>query len=244
MTSAGRDEAREGGPCVVLLYEDPREGISLGHGLAEAGFRVISTSAIALDMGWIEAVMPQAILLAAESVGSQSLGLCQGLRQTTSCPVVMLADGAREVDVVQALDLGVDDFLTRPCTVVELAARLRAIIRRSSGTAGQSNHGPLVFGDLEIWPAEHRVLKRSQRIELSPMEFRLLCCLVEQAGNVLTHQTLMARVWGAEYVDTKHYLRLYIRYLREKIEDDPANPQMILSEWGVGYRFQPPVSAP
>ena len=93
-------------------------------------------------------------------------------------------------------------------------------------------------GDLEIRLDEHKVYRRGVPIELSPIEFRLLACLAREAGRVVSHAKLMAQVWGPEYVDCRHYLRLYIRYLRSKLEDDPRDPRLILTEWGVGYRFQ------
>jgi two-component system KDP operon response regulator KdpE len=99
-------------------------------------------------------------------------------------------------------------------------------------------------GSLVLSAADHSVTRDGRRAYLSPIEFRLLATLASSPGKVLTHQTLMSRVWGAEYVDARHYLRVYVRYLREKLEDDPTNPQLILSEWGVGYRLQLPEPAP
>jgi two-component system KDP operon response regulator KdpE len=168
------------------------------------------------------------------------MAVCHKLRDYTAAPIIILSSSYSEATVVAALQNGADEYLAKPISDSELVARLRAILRRNSPDLGRLAADSLIFDDLKISLAHHTVHKGGRKIDLSPTEFRLLACLAREPSRVLSHQALMARVWGAEYVESRHYLRLYIRYLREKLEDDPRNPRLILSEWGLGYRFQPP----
>lgn len=169
-------------------------------------------------------------------------GHLAGRLHVTSCVITpaLPSSSYSEAAVVAALQNGADEYLAKPISGSELVARLRAILRRNDVGLERQETDSLSFGDLKISLAHHTVHMGGRKIDLSPIEFRLLACLARDAGKVLSHQALMARVWGAEYVESRHYLRLYIRYLREKLEDNPRNPQLILSEWGLGYRFQPP----
>jgi two-component system KDP operon response regulator KdpE len=123
----------------------------------------------------------------------------------------------------------------------ELAARIGAMLRRMRRTTGPSEVRDL--GALRLNPDDHSVQLHDRNVALSPLEFRLLSCLASTPGRVVSHLTLMSRVWGEEYVDSRNYLRLYIRYLREKLEEDSGNPRLIVSEWGVGYRLELPATA-
>ncbi len=186
---------------------------------------------------------PDIIIADPFAPGFSGLSLCRKLRNYTTAPILILSWSYCERDVVAALQAGADEYLAKPVSSTELAARLRALVRRADNHRQQQNSALLQFSDLEISPAQHQVRKGGKKINLSPTEFRLLACLVQERDRVVSHRTLMTRVWGAEYVESRHYLRLYIRYLREKLEDDPADPKMILSEWGMGYRFQAPAAS-
>jgi two-component system KDP operon response regulator KdpE len=145
---------------------------------------------------------------------------------------------------VRVFEAGADDYLVTPIRPVELSARLRAVLRRTADSPVRQQHSDtLVAGDLEIRLNEHKVYRHGNIIDLSPMEFRLLTVLVKETGRAVSHAKLIANVWGPEYVDCRHYLRLYVKYLRSKIETDPKNPRLVLSEWGVGYRFEPAAAA-
>jgi two-component system KDP operon response regulator KdpE len=130
----------------------------------------------------------------------------------------------------------VDDYFVLPITQRELVARVRALSRRWQ--TSRNEQPTLVFDELVLSPDKQTVDLEGRTIDLTPMEFRLLACLVSAQGHVLTHDYIMANVWGAEYVESRHYLHLYIRYLRDKLEADPKDPRLIISEWGVGYRLQ------
>jgi two-component system KDP operon response regulator KdpE len=137
-------------------------------------------------------------------------------------------------------EAGADDYLVTPIRPVELNARLRAVLRRTADIPVKRVQAEtLVAGDLEVRLKEHKVYREGELIDLSPIEFRLLSVLVQETGRAVSHSKLIAHVWGPEYVDCRHYLRLYVKYLRTKLEHDPKNPRLILSEWGVGYRFEP-----
>jgi len=168
------------------------------------------------------------------------LAMCRRLRDSYPVPIVACSISSREQDVVRALDAGADDYLVVPIRPVELMARLRAVLRRLGDNGQTSPNGQrLVAGDIEILLDEQKAFRRGAEIELSPIEFKLLALLVRETGRPVSHSKLIAHVWGPEYVDCRHYLRLYVRYLRAKLEDSPQSPELIQNEWGVGYRFEP-----
>jgi two-component system KDP operon response regulator KdpE len=154
-------------------------------------------------------------------------------------PVVICSANGLERDIVRALHAGADDYFVLPMSPGELGARLIAILRRSDGRVpDRAGEREICIGDLTISLDERRVCRRGQAIDLSPTEFRLLVVLAQQSGRPVSHSNLLFSVWGPKCLDSRNYLRLYIRYLRSKLEDDPDDPQIILNEWGVGYRFQ------
>lgn len=159
------------------------------------------------------------------------------LREISSVPVIMLTARGDEDDRVRGLELGADDYVTKPFSPRELVSRVKAVLRRTEMPAATSK-GPLQIDDrLCIDFDRHEVLVEGQPVKLRPTEYRLLYHLVSNAGWVVPHEQLLAKVWGYEYRDETHYLRLYINYLRQKLEKDAHDPQYILTERGVGYRF-------
>lgn len=160
------------------------------------------------------------------------------VRQTSPVPIIILTALGEEKDKVTALDLGADDYLTKPFGVEELLARVRAVLRRARPQTGPLGAGALTAGEVVLDPAAHTVAVRGEPLRLTPTEFELLHLLMRNPGRVLTHRELLQRVWGAEYGDEAEYLRVYIRRLRQKIEAEPLNPRHLLTEHGVGYRFE------
>lgn len=159
------------------------------------------------------------------------------IREVSSVPVIMLTVHAEEDDRVKGLDLGADDYITKPFSPRELASRIKAVLRRAEPVSALDK-GKLVIDDgLTIDLNKREVIVRGEPVKLRPIEFKLLYHLVSNAGWTVPHETLLAKVWGHEYREETHYLRLYITYLRQKIEADPANPKYILTERGMGYRF-------
>jgi two-component system KDP operon response regulator KdpE len=165
------------------------------------------------------------------------LEVCQRVRAHSAVPIIVLTALDAEADKVSALDLGADDYLTKPFGVEELLARVRAVLRRTQGeTLTPSNH-VVSFGDIEVDLTGHVVRKKGVAVRLSPTEFDMLKLLINHTGKVLTHRMLLQRIWGPEYGGEAEYLRVYINRLRQKLEPDPANPRYLLTEPGVGYRF-------
>jgi two-component system KDP operon response regulator KdpE len=228
----------------VLLTSNHGQASSLlGEALANEGFETILARSGQEASISVHDKQPEIVVLDGPADDVDSLELCRHIRGMTDVPIVMLAFDAREADIVRALESGADEFLLRPVSPRELAARLRALMRRANHLPAGAGNGRLTLGDVEVDDDQRRVYKRGQLVELSPTEYRLLLCLLRDAGRVVSHRKLMAQVWGGEYIGCRHYLRLYIRYLRSKLEDDPRDPQMILNEWGTGYRLAVPAQA-
>ncbi len=155
------------------------------------------------------------------------------LEEVSQLPIVVLGDG-REDDLVWYLEHGAADYLVRPVGLAHLAARLRAALRRCSRDVGD---GVVSVGDLEVDLQRHQVRRGGRAVPVTPTEFRLLHVLAERSGQACSHRLLLERVWGEEFAHCLHYLRLYIGYLRQKLEPDPHKPRLLVTEWGVGYRL-------
>ena len=184
-------------------------------------------------------IQPDLVILDVMMPGMDGWDVLSRLREMSDVPVIMLTAKGREVDVVRGLGLGADDYITKPFGAAELVARVQALLRRNRMPAVRrvtryQDNGLLV--DLE----RHEVRVKGVPVDLTPTEFRLLAVLVQNAGKVVSHHALLVQVWGEEYANEVHYLKLYIRYLRQKLEESASNPRYILTEWGVGYRFREP----
>jgi two-component system KDP operon response regulator KdpE len=170
--------------------------------------------------------------------------VCRRLREFSTVPIIILTAKGEEVDKVKGLELGADDYLTKPFGVPELLARIKAVLRRTRVAPTQKLEPVFNLAAFSVNFAQRRVSANGRDVKLSPTEYKLLYELVTNAGRVVLHQDLLARVWGREYRDETEYLRVYIRYLRQKIEEDPSSPKLILTEPGVGYRFAAPAEPP
>ncbi len=184
-------------------------------------------------------VRPDLVVLDIMMPDMDGFETCNRLRELSNVPIIMLTARNVKGDVVKGLEHGADDYLTKPFSSAELNARIQAVLRRSKEANGSNKARPTFYsnGYLSI-DAERRVVTvHGKRIDLTPTEFKLLSCMVRNEGRVLPHRYLLTEVWGPEYADEVDYVKLYVRYLRLKLEEDPANPSYILTEWGVGYRF-------
>jgi DNA-binding response OmpR family regulator len=180
---------------------------------------------------------PDLILLDVRMPGLSGYEACRRTRQFSAAPIILLTALVEDADKVRGLDVGADDYVTKPFSPRELTSRVQAVLRRAAMPTPVPKTELVVDDWLTIDFARRRVIVGGEPVELSPTEYRLLYHLVNNAGWVMPYETLLAKVWGYEYRDETHYLRIYVGYLRKKIERDPANPQYILTERGVGYRF-------
>jgi two-component system KDP operon response regulator KdpE len=167
---------------------------------------------------------------------TDGIDVIRELRGWTELPIIVLSARTQEEEKVAALDAGADDYLTKPFGVSELMARIRAHLRRRN-QASASETPVVTFGGITVDLALRRVTKDGENVHLTPIEYRLLSTLVRHAGRVLTHRQLLVEVWGPSHVESPHYLRIYMAHLRQKLERDPAQPEHIVTETGVGYRL-------
>lgn len=168
-------------------------------------------------------------------------GVLKMLRQnsaTETIPFIFLTARADKTDIRTGMNLGADDYLTKPFGVGELLARVKAVLRRSQWMVSPISQGKLVSGNIVVNLERHEVLVSDEVIKLTPTEYNLLIYLMEHAGIVLSHDAILKKVWGPEYGEETEYLRVYIGHLRQKIESDPTNPEYLITERGIGYRFE------
>jgi two-component system, OmpR family, KDP operon response regulator KdpE len=222
----------------ILVVDDEQEiTLVLRSGLTKHGFevRVASEGEAALDL--FRAWTPDLVITDLSMPNMNGLKLCQRIRETSQAPIIILSVKGDETTKVEALDAGADDYVTKPFGMGELLARVRASLRRAplSDDGGTS----LETGDFRVDFETRAVRVSGKEIRLSPKEFDLLVFFIRNSGKVLTHRTLLAKIWGGNYTDQTEYLRVFIRHLRKKIEPDPAKPRYILTDPWVGYRFQP-----
>ncbi len=222
----------------VLVAEDELElRAFICRNLRARDFAVLEASNGIEALRLWEMDHPQLLILDIMMPQMDGLEVCRRIRETSTVPIIILTALDDERDKVAALDLGADDYLTKPFGVEELLARVRAALRRGQWVAQPPSSGVRRYGDLEIDLEGHVIRLCGEDVRLTPTEFALLEQLVTNAGKVLTHRMLLQRVWGAEYGEEAEYLRVYMGRLRHKLEPDPANPRYFVTEAGVGYRF-------
>ena len=222
------------GPRVLVVDDEVQIRRFLRIALEANGYRVYETSSGSAAVQEAARLRPDLVIL---DIGLPDIGgleVLRRLREWTPTPVIMLSVRDADRDKVAALDAGADDYLTKPFSVDELLARLRVAQRHA-----QPGPAAAVFaqGDVEVDLSRRHVTKGGMDVKLTPTEYALLRLLIQHAGRVLTHRQILKEVWGPEYMDETHYLRVYFGQLRQKLEDDPARPRLILTEPGVGYRL-------
>jgi DNA-binding response OmpR family regulator len=225
---------------ILLVDDDTLLRRSLTFNLEKAGYRV-SPAATAEDaLAQARLDPPDLVLLDIGLPGMDGLDALRSLRQQADVPVIFLTARRRELDQVLGLELGADDYVTKPFDIDVLLARIKAVLRRAAPTAAQAPAPtPLAVGDLTIDPAAHTVTAGGRTVELSPREFDLLHALAMEAGRVVSVDDLLSRVWGAEYVGEPQVVYVHVRWLREKLEEDPGRPRRIITVRGRGYKLVP-----
>jgi two-component system KDP operon response regulator KdpE len=230
-------ETKFRGRRILVVDDEERMVRFIRLNLEHDGFQVIEAFQGVEALDKLRTGMPDLVLLDVMLPDIDGFEVLRMIREISAVPVIMLTAKGEEEDRVRGLELGADDYITKPFSPRELVSRVRAVLRRTE-MALVSTHGVIEVDErLKLDFDRREVWVEGKLVKLRPTEYRLLYHLVQNAGWVLTHDQLLTRVWGYEYRDEPHYVRLYINYLRQKIEKDPANPQYILTERGVGYRF-------
>jgi len=223
---------------VVVADDDPQLLRLVTRNLQLEGYDVVSASDGQQALEQIEATAPDLALLDVMMPRLDGFSVCERVREFSSLPIIMVTARGQDQDKVRGLDLGADDYLTKPFSVEELLARVRAVLRRSQfGNAelAQGLRTIATVGDLSVDYAQHLVRLHGEEIAVTPTEFRMLAYLMQNAGRVVTQDLLLEHVWGPEYIGESHMLQVNINRLRRKIEQDVAHPRYVLTKVGVGY---------
>jgi two-component system KDP operon response regulator KdpE len=222
----------------ILVIDDEHQILrALRTILAARQFQVSTAASGEEGLALAAAGRPDAIVLDLSLPDMDGVTVCQRLREWTHTPVIVLSVRDSEQDKVQALDAGADDYLTKPFGADELLARIRVALRHAALQGQDSRKSVVTAGSLEIDLAGHSVRRAGEEVKLTATEFKLLAYLAGNAGRVLTHQSILSHVWDPADADHVEYLRVFVRQLRKKLEDDPEHPVTIISEPGIGYRF-------
>lgn len=221
-----------------ILVVDDEDSIvqTLRFNLEQQGFAVATARDGPSALARAKSDQPDLIVLDLMLPGMDGVEVCRQIRKTSSVPVVMLTAKDREIDKVVGLEIGADDYITKPFSIHELMARIKAQLRRAAAPAGVA--AILRGADIEMDVSRHRATKRGQQVELSPKEFRLLQVLLENKGHVVSRETLLDRVWGYDFDGNLQTVSVHMHWLREKIEDDPGNPQHLVTVRSRGYVFR------
>jgi len=227
-------------PRILVVDDEPQLTRVLRTGLKSRGYEVLAaedgTTGLQLFREW----HPDLVITDLSMPNMDGLELCRQIRATSQIPIIILSAKGEEKVKVEALDVGADDYVTKPFGIDELLARMRAALRRANVQPQIETEQTMIdTGDFHIDLDSRNVLVANREVRLTPKEFDLLLYFIKHAGKVLTHRTLLAAVWGGDYVEQDQYLRVFVGNLRKKLEANPASPRYILTEPWVGYRFSP-----
>lgn len=223
---------------ILIVDDEPRIRDFVRMNLELEHYRVIEACNGREALETLREHLPDLVVLDVTMPEMDGFETLRAIREVSTVPVIMLTVRQSEQDRIRGLDLGADDYIAKPFSPGELLSRIRALLRRVFMPSPARKDEIIVDPDLKMDFSRHEVIVRGKKVALRPTEYRLLYHLVNNAGRLLTHETLLSKVWGREYRDEAHYLRLYITYLRQKLEKDPSHPKYILTERGLGYRFK------
>jgi DNA-binding response OmpR family regulator len=223
---------------ILTADDDPQLLRLISRNLELEDYNVLTASDGEQALHLIETHAPDVVLLDVMMPLMDGFTVCQRVREFSSVPIIIITARGQDQDKVRGLDMGADDYLTKPFSVEELLARVRAVLRRTQFNAdarSQSMLATATIGDLTIDFAQHRVMHGDQELMLTPIEYRILAYLAQNAGRVVTQDLLLEQVWGSEYVGESHMLQVNVNRLRRKLERDPTHPRYILTRVGIGY---------
>jgi two-component system KDP operon response regulator KdpE len=229
-------------PVAIVIEDEPQIRRYVRGGLEAEGWQVFEADTAQRGLTEAGTRKPDLLVLDLGLPDRDGIEVIRGVRGWSRVPIIVLSARVDEADKIAALDAGADDYLTKPFGVGELLARVRANLRRPRPGAGDGRSDEaadpvLRFGEVEVDRVARVVRRRGIEVHLTPIEYRLLCELIANAGRVLTHRQLLREVWGPSHAEQSHYLRIYMGHLRQKLESDPAQPRHLLTETAVGYRL-------
>ena len=222
---------------ILIVDDEPRMVRFVKMNLDLEGYLTLEANNGMQAMEKVRNHQPDLVLLDVEMPGMDGFETLRRVREVSDAPVIMLTVRSDEDDRIKGLDLGADDYITKPFSPRELSSRIRAVLRRFEQPGRLKDQMVTIDDRLQVDMQRRQVIVEGERISLRPTEYRLLYHLIQNAGWVVPHETLLTKVWGHEYIDDNHLLRLYITYLRKKIEPDLNEPRYIFTERGLGYRF-------
>lgn len=222
----------------ILAVDDDAEFLNLTQmWLENAGYDVLTAGDGVDGLRRVFSSRPDLVLLDASMPGMDGYELCRRIRDMSDIPVIMMTVDGETSDVLRAFGYGADDYITKPVDFAEVVARVTAVLRRTHREDRPDQTCSYADGELEVDWRSRQVYVRGERVRLSPTEFKLLACLLQNRGWIVPHEQLLQKAWGINYIGDKSFVKLYIRYLRLKLEREPRRPRLILTERGVGYRF-------
>jgi len=225
---------------ILVVDDEPHVVRLVKANLEPSGYKILTATDGEQALQVVQDGSPDLVILDIMLPKMDGYEVCRRIRDFSPVPVVMLTARSTEVDLVHGFDVGADDYVTKPFAANELLVRVRAVLRRSKWPEEVLSRHGFKAGPIEIDFAGHKVTVDGQPVKLSPTEYRLLAYLASNAGRVILHRELLRAVWGPEYGEESEYLRVYVRYLRQKLEPDPANPRYLLTQPGAGYVFHQP----
>ncbi|SHH32521.1 response regulator transcription factor [Desulfosporosinus lacus] len=222
----------------IILVDDEPEILTLVRDyLSREGYSVLTAINGLEGMELIEGEKPDLVLLDWMLPGISGLEMCKRLRETSTIPIIMLTAKSEEIDRVLGLEFGADDYIVKPFSLRELAARIKTVLRRSSGVSQESTSSVIIRGEISLDVSSHKVLKRGQEVLLTPTEFNILHLLATRPGTVYSRLQLLRQAMGEEYLYYERSIDTHVSNLRKKIEDNPSEPKYVETVFGVGYRF-------
>lgn len=225
------------GPLVLVVEDEPQMRRLLRLTLESNGMRYVDAATAREAISKVRSQPPDLIIADLGLPDGDGINVIRTARESSTAPIIVLSARSQESDKIAALDAGADDYVTKPFAAGELLARLRVGLRHAAARASGEAHEVFAVRDLQVDLLERRVVVRNAAVHLTPIEYRLLVCLIGKAGQVVTHAELLKSGWGPAKVDQQHYLRIYMTGLRRKLELDPARPTYLLTETGIGYRL-------